>query len=102
MKSTYTFKATPRDTDYVRICRENHQARFIVVKTEGAEPLTFVRLYSSEHSQLRCEGLLASARIDVPPNPLTPGRAGRTYVIYDGDHSAHLAPAVRTIVEAYS
>lgn len=102
MKSTYTFKATPADTDYVRICRENHQARFIVVKSEGVGPLTFVRAYSREHSDLRRAGFEASARIDVPPVQATPDRVGRVYVIFDGDQSKWLAPKSTVTVEAYS
>jgi|SRR5688572_2151983 len=103
MKSIYTFKATPRDTDFVRICRENHQARFIVVKSEGGQtPLTFIRIHSSEHVELRNAALTATARIEVPPVKATPDRAGRVYLIFDGDHSKLLEPKVLTTVEAYS
>lgn len=101
MKSSYTFRARAKDTDYVRICRENHQARFLVVKTENVGPITFVRCYSGEHAQLRREGLAATARIDVPPLEYTDGRIGRTWVIFEGDQSKVLAPKVTTTVEVY-
>lgn len=103
MKSTYTFKASPADTDYVRICRENHQARFIVVKSEGIDPLTFVRIYSREHYMLRKAGSRPSGRTDVRPVHVPPadGRSGQTWVIFEGDYSKELSPKVRTTVEVY-
>lgn len=101
MKSSYSFKATPRDTDYVRICRENHQARFVVVKTEGIGSLTFVPLYWQEHYKLVLEKLRPTARINVPPKEQVPGRIGREWVIFEGDQSKLLAPKVQTVVEVY-
>lgn len=100
MKSSYTFKATTRDTDYVRICRENHQARFLVVRSEGIAPLTFVRLHSQEHYEMR-KLLRARGCIYVPPVEPAGGRQGRTWVIFDGDYSKALEPKVVTTVEVY-
>ena len=97
MKSSYTFRASPKDTDYQRICRENPNARFIVVKSEGMAPLTFVRCYYHEHETLRRLGHHPTGRIDVPPE----GRPGRTWLIFEGDFSKELAPEVQTTVEVH-
>ncbi len=99
MKESYTFKATLKETDFVRICRENHQARFIVVKTEGVPTLTFVRAYNGEYLTLRAAGQMATARIDVSPS--NPDCCGRAWLIFGGDQSQVLAPKVVTTVEAY-
>jgi hypothetical protein len=101
MKSSYTFVASPADTDYQRICRENHQARFLVVKSEGVPALTFVRVYGLEYCELRRIGSRPSGRIDVPPKEPGEGRNGQTWVIFEGDYSKELAPKVRTTVEVY-
>jgi len=99
---SYSFKATPKETDYVRICRENHQARFLVVRTEGAPALTFVRCYSPEHYELRKGGSRPSGKIDVPPVKDVPDNdRSRTYIIFEGDRSKELAPKITTTVEAY-
>ncbi len=98
---SYSFKASPKDTDYQRICRENHQARFLVVRSEGAPVLTFVRCYSPEHYEMRKAGVRPSGRIDVPPQEPVDGREGRTYIIFEGDFTKLLAPKVTTTVEVH-
>jgi hypothetical protein len=101
MKS-YTFKATPKDTDYQRICRENHQARFLVVRSEGMPAITFVRLASDEHCELhRVQGALPGGRVEVPPLEHVEGRTGQTWLVFEGDFSKELAPKVLTTVEVY-
>jgi hypothetical protein len=101
MKS-YTFKATPKDTDYQRICRENHQARFLVVRSEGIEPITFVHARSAEHLELlKSLSTRALGRIVVPPKAPVDGRTGQTWLIFEGDFSKELAPKVLTTVEVY-
>ncbi len=102
MKSSYTFKATLKDTSYQRICRENHQARFIVVRSDGMPPLTFVRGYSEQHYEIqRQTGARPTSRIEVPPQEPVDGRTGRTWLIFEGDFSKELAPKVVTTVEVY-
>lgn len=102
-KDTYTFKAAAQDTDYVRICRENHQARFIVVKSEGVPPITFVRAYSDAHYEIRRQtGARPVGRLEVPPLEPVNGRTGQSWVIFEGDFSKELAPKVRTTVEVYA
>lgn len=101
MKSSYTFVASAADTDYQRICRENHQARFLIVKSESCVgPITFVRMDSQEHYDLRRAGQCAVGRIDVPPKEPREDR-GRQWLLFEGDHSKLLAPKVRTTVEVY-
>lgn len=97
--STYSFNATLQETDFVRICRENHQARFIIVRTEGVPVLTFVRAYSNEESVLRLEGLRPASKVSVPP---LERRQPRTWLIFESDLTRKLAPKVETKVEAYS
>lgn len=101
MKSSYTFKAKAQDTDYVRICRENHQARFLVIKSEKVQPLTLVRAYSAEHYELRRVGTsrAPSGKVEVPSQDLQ--RAVDTWIIFDGDLSSALAPKLLTTVEVY-
>ena len=101
MKESYTFKATLKDTDFVRICRENHQARFIVVNTAGVGPLTFVQAHSSAYYELRTLGQFATARIDVAPLAPAIERMPRIWLVFEGDQSSVLAPRVVTMVEAY-
>lgn len=90
--STYSFRATPQDTDYVRICKENHQARIIVVKSEKLPPITLVRQYSAENNRLRALGLVPTAKVDT----LT-----RSYLLFEGDVHAKALPLITTCVETY-
>ena len=101
MKSSYTFVASAKETDYQRICRENHQARFLVVKSEGVPALTFVRSYSQEHYALRKLGFRSVGRVEVPPVEPVDGRQGHSWVIFEGSFVKELAPKVRTTVEVY-
>ncbi len=99
MKSSYTFKATAQATDYVRICRENHQARFLVIKSEGVQTLTLVRRYSPEYYKLSRVGTSPTGKVEVPSQD--PQRGVATWIIFDGDLSSVLQPKLITTVEVY-
>lgn len=91
---SYKFKATAKATDYVRICRENPEARLLVVKSEGLLPLTFVRAGSAEHFALR-------KRTSAFPRGRVLVTSSTTYLIFDGDLSEELEPKILTVVEAH-
>lgn len=91
----YTFVASPEATDYARICKENPEARVLVVKTEKVPPLTFVRMYSSEDYSLRLHGIKPTGKVEAGP-------IAGTWAIFDGDLHAKALPLMRTTVETYS